>query len=60
MKLTLSVPEAAEVWGISRQYLWKLIREQGDLPVQPILLGGKTVFPRAAVMRSVGMELQDA
>lgn len=47
---TLTVPQLALLLGVSRQHAYRLT-QRGELPIQPIRLGRRVVFPRAAVMK---------
>ncbi len=52
---TLLTAQAAEVWGVGVDHLWKLARE-GGAPVEPLRLGHALRWPTVAVLRSVGVE----
>jgi len=45
-RLCLTVPEAAEILGISRNFAYELVK-QGQLPV--IRLGKRLIIPRVAL-----------
>jgi predicted DNA-binding transcriptional regulator AlpA len=53
---TLSTAEAADLWGIGVDHLWKLARE-GAAPVDPLRLGRALRWPTAAVLRSIGVDI---
>jgi hypothetical protein len=52
---TMSTAEAAEVFGVHVNHLWKLARE-GRAPITPLKLGHALRWPTLAVLRCVGVE----
>lgn len=57
-RLTLTVPEAAEVLGCSKAHLYEVIA-RGELQVVPHM-GRRKLIPRAAVERMVALEPETA
>jgi predicted DNA-binding transcriptional regulator AlpA len=53
---TLTTEQAAAVYGVGVDHLWKLARE-GDAPIEPLHLGRKIVWPTAKVLASLGLDL---
>lgn len=56
---TLSVPDAAEVLGISRAHAYALAK-RGELGVRVLPLGNRFVVPTAELRRLVGLEADPA
>jgi hypothetical protein len=54
----LTTEQAADLYGVSPDHLWKLARE-GRAPVEPLRLGRALRWPRATVFRSLGMDASD-
>lgn len=54
---TMTVEEAAEVLGISRNLAYELV-QRGELP--SLRLGRRVVVPRAAMERLLGVEANEA
>jgi excisionase family DNA binding protein len=53
-QLTLTVPEAARVLGISRSMAYEAVR-RGEIPV--LRFGRRVIVPRAALMKMLGEEV---
>ena len=56
---TLSTEETADLYGCGVDHLWKLARE-GRAPVEPLHLGSRLRWPTALVLRSLGLEPEEA
>ena len=52
---TLSTRQAAEIWGVGVDHLWRLAREH-RAPVEPLRLGTALRWPTLAVLRSVAID----
>jgi predicted DNA-binding transcriptional regulator AlpA len=56
---TVSVPDAAQVLGISRAHAYALAK-RGELGVRVLRLGNRFVVPTAELRREVGLEADPA
>lgn len=56
---TLSTEQAAEVFGVSVDHLWGLVRI-GAAPVEPLKLGKRLRWPTARVLAAVGLDVGDS
>jgi predicted DNA-binding transcriptional regulator AlpA len=54
---TLNTEQAADLFGVGVDHLWKLARE-GRAPVEPLRLGRALRWSTAACLRSVGIEFE--
>jgi predicted DNA-binding transcriptional regulator AlpA len=55
LPVSLDTEQAAALYGVSRDHLWKLARE-GRAPVEPLRLGRALRWPRALVLASLGLD----
>jgi len=55
MKLTMTVPEAAKILGVSRTTAYKMIQDE-KCPVEVLHLGGRIVVPTVPLYRLLGMD----
>jgi len=57
LPLALDTEQAAALYSVSRDHLWRLARE-GRAPIEPLRLGRALRWPRALVLASLGLELR--
>ncbi|MDP9334302.1 MAG: helix-turn-helix domain-containing protein [Actinomycetota bacterium] len=58
LPIALDTATAADLYDVSPDHLWKLARE-GRAPVEPLHLGRALRWPRASVLRSLGIDASD-
>ena len=54
-KAALSIPEAAEILGISESSVWRAVR-RGEFIVTPVTIGRRILIPTLPLLRLLGAE----